>query len=703
MTGRLLLDDLIDARRREFAGRHEELSLFESVLAAGGGAVYVHGPGGIGKTSLLHQYEWLGSRQGRRVVRFDAAGTGRSAGAVLDGLARATGVNPGGAPVTAEDALAALTGSPGLLLIIDGAEHLATLDRWLREEVLARLPGDAIVVLAGRHAPALGWRADPGWRSMLRVVPLRELDPADSAEVLRRQGVPASARDVALAFARGHPLALVMAAEIGPALAARAGPPAGAPDALRDLLAVLLDSVPSRHHRAALEASAQVRVTTKPLLAALLDESDVHDVFEWLRELSIMEYADHGVRPHELVRDLLSAELRWRDPERHAAIHGRAGEHYHRRLHAGDAVLFDLAYLHRESPLLGPYLSCVTPGPLGPTELAVTPMREDEWPRLRGALVRHEGQESARLADGWASPTSVSVVRTANGAPVGFFVLLALEALDPAARDADPATAAAWRHLRLAGPLAPGQTGLHVRWWLAEEEYQDVSPAQTLMTLHLVRLYLTVPGLAVTFLPVADPAFWAEACAYADMTRVPEADFEVDGRRYGVFAHDWRVTPPHAWLRLLAAREVAAEAVPPPAPTVAALDERDFVAAVRDALRELGRPDRLADSPLARTAVVAGRPDDEPAVPEGPERGRAVERIIREAAGVLEQSARDRSAYRVLHHTYLQPAGTQQRAAELLDLPMSTYRRRLAEGLDRLATLLWRRELAARMDGTDRN
>jgi hypothetical protein len=123
--------------------------------------------------------------------------------------------------------------------------------------------------------------------------------------------------------------------------------------------------------------------------------------------------------------------------------------------------------------------------------------------------------------------------------------------------------------------------------------------------------------------------------------------------------------------------------------------EAELTDAVRAALRELGRPDRLATSRLAHTAVV--NHDDEP--------GLAVERAIRAAAAVLERSAHDRRAYRALHHTYLQPAGTQQRAAELLDLPMSTYRRHLAEGVQRLAAVLWRQELTARSErevGTDR-
>jgi hypothetical protein len=46
-----------------------------------------------------------------------------------------------------------------------------------------------------------------------------------------------------------------------------------------------------------------------------------------------------------------------------------------------------------------------------------------------------------------------------------------------------------------------------------------------------------------------------------------------------------------------------------------------------------------------------------------------------------------------LHHTYLQPAETQQAAADLLRLPMTTYRRHLAAGLERLADRLWQEEI----------
>jgi len=426
-----LLDRLAEARRREFVGRSAELALFADLLDDGAGAiVYVHGPGGIGKTSLLHQFDWLARARGRAVARIDAADLGQAATGRLEAVGAVDAIDAGG------------------VVLIDSADCLGPVDRWLREEWLAQLPAGAVVVLAGRRAPALGWRADPGWRSLLHPVHLAELSPEDSRDVLRRRGVPEPLCAAALEFARGHPLALALAAELAPAIQ-RGIIPVGGSDAVRDLLAGLLDAVPGPLHRAALEASAQVLVTTEPLLAAMLGVPDVHEVFGWLRDLSVVERGERGVRPHDLVRELLGAELRWRDADRYARLHRRAGAYYHERLDAGDHVLFELAYLHRDSPQLGPFLAYVASGP---TELAMTPMSAGEWPVLREMLVRHEGAESARLADAVAATSTVWVARAEGGRPAGWLMLLRLEALDPAIRGGDPSTVAAWRHL---GGTAP--------------------------------------------------------------------------------------------------------------------------------------------------------------------------------------------------------------------------------------------------------
>ena len=67
--------------------------------------------------------------------------------------------------------------------------------------------------------------------------------------------------------------------------------------------------------------------------------------------------------------------------------------------------------------------------------------------------------------------------------------------------------------------------------------------------------------------------------------------------------------------------------------------------------------------------------------------------MLDEAAELLKASPREVKLYRVLYHTYLHPASTQEQAAELLDLPFSTYRRHLKAAVARLAEMLWQWEL----------
>ncbi len=644
-------DRLETARRRGFVGREAELSRFQALLADPDEprVVYVHGPGGIGKTALLHQFAWLAEQAGRRRVWLDGPEVPPDAETVVGLLG------------SLED---------DLVLLVDGVDGL---DRLLREEVLPRLADGAVVVLTGRGRPSAQWRTDPGWRELVEVMPLGNLAEAEGRKLLLDRGVAADDCGPALAFTRGHPLALALAADVA---AQRPFSVADAPELVKALLRALVDSVPSPQHRLALEGSALVLRVTEPLLAALLDQPDVSGLFEWLRGLSIIEPGPRGLFPHDLVRNVLATELRWRDTAAHAALHGRAAAYYRDQFHWADpqtraALLLDFLYLHRDRSVLGPFLSAVTGG-LDSRQLWTSAPRTGEWPLLRDSVARHEGEDSAALFDYWRfrQPEATSVVRDGRGAPVGFYVLLDVEQTDAADRAADPALNG------LPRDLGPGERATFVRFWLEGDAYQRVGAVQTFLTLQLSGTYLSSPGLAWTFLAFADPGFWADGCAYLDYHRIGAADFAVGGRTYGVYGHDWRTVPPLAWLSLLAQREDSAGAP--------ALDREEFAQAVKDALRGLGRADGLRDSPLLDTGLVPGGLEES-------ERVAALREAIADAAAELEASPRDRRAFRALHHTYLRPAATQQAAADLLDLPMSTFRRHLAEGVTRLTDLLWQR------------
>src|SRR5204863_129476 len=77
----------------------------------------------------------------------------------------------------------------------------------------------------------------------------------------------------ALAFTRGHPLALALLADVAVQSDGVPAEPVG-PQVLGVLLRSLVGSAPTSLHRTALEASSQVLVTTEPLLAAMLGIED---------------------------------------------------------------------------------------------------------------------------------------------------------------------------------------------------------------------------------------------------------------------------------------------------------------------------------------------------------------------------------------------------------------------------------------------
>jgi hypothetical protein len=60
---------------------------------------------------------------------------------------------------------------------------------------------------------------------------------------------------------------------------------------------------------------------------------------------------------------------------------------------------------------------------------------------------------------------------------------------------------------------------------------------------------------------------------------------------------------------------------------------------------------------------------------------------------VVKSDPRAESQYRVLDRTYLHPAPSQEKAAELLDLPFSTYRRYRDRGIEAITEWLWDREI----------
>jgi hypothetical protein len=128
------------------------------------------------------------------------------------------------------------------------------------------------------------------------------------------------------------------------------------------------------------------------------------------------------------------------------------------------------------------------------------------------------------------------------------------------------------------------------------------------------------------------------------------------------------------------------------------LSEEAFGEAVRAALRDCANPHSLLENPLCRSRVVAEVPPHIMSVSEVdatlpyPATVKLCA-VLKTAARCLEGGAKEKTLFQALHHTYLEPAPSQDIAAELVGLPFSTYRRHLAAAVARVTGWLWQREV----------
>jgi hypothetical protein len=522
------------------------------------------------------------------------------------------------------------------------------------------------------------------------VLSLRNLAPDEARALLARAGVAGIAAERLAAMTHGHPLALSLLLD----LRAQGEEPASldaAPDVVAALVTGFLAGVPGPRHRRALEIVAHARATTGGLLRRILGEPDGRELLDWLRGLSFIESGPDGVFPHDLAREVIDAELRWRDPAAYDDVHRAVREDVVERLAIAQGrdqqrALADLMYLHRGNPAAAAFWDWDSLG-----RAYAEPARLEDATVVAEIVELHEGPDSAALARHWLArqPGGFALVRGPDAEALGVIALITLHDATDEDRGADPLACAAWEHAHADAPPRAGDEVMVARFLVDRAAHQAPSPTLNLMTMLSTREWLMRPRLSWCYIACADEEAFAPLMAYIGFARVPDADREVGGRRIAVFARDWRREGGVAWLERMGERELGGDgppARPPVASPALALSRPAFADAVRDALRELHRPAELARSALAHTRVAAPcARHEQPAA--------ALRALLEEAVAASTADPRDAKLARALDRTYLRPAPTQEAAAELLGLPFSTYRGHLTRGLERVTELLWEREL----------
>jgi hypothetical protein len=650
--------DLLEREdERRFVGREQELARVDDVLAGrvDQRVVFVYGPGGMGKSTLLRHVRRAAERDGWDVRLIDGRDALLTAGELSR---RLEDVDPKGR----------------LLLMIDTYERLQDLDAHLRTSLLPSLPEGSAVVIAGRSAPSAAW-LQGGWERMVVPVELRPLPAEDGRELLRREGIYDDEPAYQLmAWSAGFPLALSIGADAlrGSGAWRRReleDNPELAELLLRRLTDGELDSIPSD----AATVAAIARKADASMLGDVLPGVDGQAALDWLRSCTFAEVVDGGVALHELVREGLLAQVRTLRPERERELRRRIVDHLYARAAAGAVGLIpDLAELVEDETRRW-----------GLGAQAVSGLRADDIrPSDMANLI--EGSQAAHVeAAEWLAttaklvgeaPSCALVARDADGNAAGICIYVTPGNAPPAA-DADLILGPWLAHARREHP-----DGNMLIW----RDSLDLTEGHGK---HSSRVLAVMNGAAIVRCGLANPRYSylpidrenPAAAAFAEAVRARKIEgltVEFDGRHRDCYLLDYgeggllaahRATvyselglrvPEHA-------TDSAADSEPAPSGEVT-------TDAVKEALRNIDRPLELARSPLA--------------VGEDPrERADSVRALIVDAAEeAFGREPEEQLLAEILRRRYLAEPTTHEQVAETLHVSRATYFRHLRVVFDRV-------------------
>jgi hypothetical protein len=455
------------------------------------------------------------------------------------------------------------------------------------------------------------------------------------------------------------------------------------PGVVSALLAQMIDEVPSPRHRTVLEVCALALVTTEDLLRSMAG-GDAGELFTWLRNQTFIDESPYGLYPHDVVREAITADLRWRDPARYADLYRKKLTVFHDQVRAMATERERLDLMVGTVVLNGARSPFAALASLPPTMRAYADgLHDDDRSLIVAMTTEWQGREQAELVAYWLKrrPESFRVFRTQTGELHGYGACLDLTEAD---LGVDPGVDAMWDYASNHGPPRSGERVRAWRFFLDSDRGQRPSPSLTLFVAwQMLDIILINDDTAWSFAGAFDDAeLWTPALESLDFWAAAEADYTIGGSRFPVFAHDWHRTGIPGLVDVLHARQMGT----PIRPAGQALDEavlsqREFTDAVRSTLRTLHTSELLRSNPLLHSRMVKqhGRADRTPT--------ENLLDLFDEAAAALKP---DLSM--VIDSTFLRPTGVQERVADSLHLSFNTYRRHRDKAITQLTELLWDRE-----------
>ena len=673
-----------------FQGRQAELDTILATLATPDrlpGVVSLTGPPGVGKTAFVYALERAcRDHDAADVAIIDSRDFPHTFPGLLDAVRAAS------AP--AIQGRASARPDRPLLLVFDTFEEMGDVEEQFWGRFLPELHGRVLVLLSGRSSPLTGVPS-AGWRTLVDEIVLAELPDDQARRLLAHLGVTdTDAVSAIVDLAGGCPLLLCVAAEVYRSGADSGLADPGVPGMIaRSLIARMSRELQRSEVRELFQAASLVRTFDEELLTAMVGRVRA-ETFDALCDLSVVRLTATGARMHDVVRQTVSAELRWRAPERYTRLRRRAAEHLLGRPADTDRQHVVPELLHLVGETVGPrrfFADAIDRG------VCLRPARESdlaELERVCRAGTHNFGwrpdQMLRELRADFAVAMDWFVVATAEDRVVAYSYSLPLHretwAMVASARggyfSALPADEAA--AIRRAPPDKP--SAFLIVGTVALESHRSAEPALRFAT--FTNRHVRAPSVSRSYVLMPhDSPFEATAISLGMSRRLTGSEMPSAEPPAEEWILDYGVRGFPSWVQRslnLPQHESLLDLMPDDA----------LVGQVKLALEDLYRPASLTRSPLVRLRCLD----------QGADLASGLRGLLLRLLGELRDSGppRDREAAALLGSYYVKRVGSHEVIAERLGLPRTTFYRRLHRGLGLLAERIRVTEaLSATASGTE--
>lgn len=530
-----LRDWLSQQATRNFVGRRQEIEQLLYLLTERNiPVVFVHGIGGIGKSSLLNIFAVEAQARGAVVIRLDC----RTIKPSPDGFVRELSSAIGGDSADVEQVATRLSQlGERVILALDTYEVFRMMDTWLRQVFIPALSDSVHIVFCGREAPVAAWHTTPGWEGMFQSIKLGPLSRDEAEALLLECGVAQTDTRQAILFTHGHPLALRLAAATiteRPDLKLKE---VESQHVITELTRLYMADVPDPVSRVTLEAASVIRRTTHSLLGAMLPDIAPNDAYDRLQTLPFVESASDGLMIHDLVQQAIATRLRSTDPERYYHYRRLAWHQLRSEFSVGSRAAVwrynaDMLYLIDHPGIHEVFF---------PTDVhlyAVEPATPNDKAAVMAMGLQHWGAEMLEVFQYWwqTQPSAFYVARGRASEIAGFYCMLKVQPLGDGVQFKDSITRAWWQHLQTY-PIPERQLALFNLSILDAETGFAPSAVQGSLWLDVKRTYMEYPQTRRVYTVFQRPEIWTPVLESLGFSELEPA--QLDGKQHTTMVNDF--------------------------------------------------------------------------------------------------------------------------------------------------------------------